>query len=80
MKRQAIVIAVLLAVLLLTFLAIIGAGLLHKILGVTGLRVISRVFGVLLCALAVQFMFDGVAASGLFAQNGAAVAVPAPPR
>jgi len=79
LERQAIVIAVLLAVLLLTFVAMIGAGFLQKLLGVTGLRVISRVFGVLLCALAVQFMFDGIAASGLFTQGGATASSVTPP-
>jgi len=77
--RQAIVIAALLAVLLLTFLAMLSAGFLHKILGVTGLRVISRVFGVLLCALAVQFMFDGIA-SGLLAHSGAVLPGAVAPR
>jgi hypothetical protein len=32
----------------------------QKILGVSGQHVISRVFGVLLCALAIQFVFDGI--------------------
>ena len=63
---QLIVIASLLAVLLINLLALLGATYIQKILGVSGQHVISRVFGVLLCALAVQFVFDGIGQSGLF--------------
>jgi len=64
--QQLAVIGSLLAIILLTYLALLGATQIQKLLGVTGLHVISRIFGVLLSALAVQFLFDGIAASPLF--------------
>lgn len=51
----------------MAFIALLGATYIQKILGVTGLHVISRIFGVLLSALAVQFIFDGISQSGLLA-------------
>lgn len=62
---QAVIIASLLAILLLTFISLILASNIQKLLGVTGMHVISRVMGVLLTALAVQFIFDGIRQSGL---------------
>ncbi len=65
LATQLIVIASLVAVLLITLLALYGATYLQKLLGVSGHHVMSRIFGVLLCALAVQFVFDGIGQSGL---------------
>ncbi len=62
---QATVIASILAILALTLVALLLASKIQQILGVTGMHVISRVMGVLLSALAVQFIFDGIKQSGL---------------
>jgi multiple antibiotic resistance protein len=65
LSQQATVVAALVAILLLTLFALLSAGKLQKLLGVTGMHVVGRVMGVLLSALAVQFILDGVAQSGL---------------
>ena len=65
LTSKGIVIAALLSVLLITLVLLLLANKVQRLLGVTGMQVISRVFGVLLSALAVQFMFNGLAGSGL---------------
>lgn len=62
-----IIILVSLAVVLgLTLVALLLANHLHRWLGLTGSNVITRVLGAILTALAVQFIFDGLADSTLF--------------
>lgn len=56
--------AMMVTVMTLTFMAFLGAGLLERALGKTGLSIITRVLGMLLAALAVQFVLDGLAAFG----------------
>ncbi len=50
----------------LTFAAMLAADRLVRLLGLTGINVIARVSGIVLAALAMQFVFDGLAESGLF--------------
>ncbi len=52
--------------MLATFVTMLAAEPLMRVLRKTGANVIARVSGVLLAALAMQFIFDGLSASGLF--------------
>ena len=65
-QAQIVVVSALLVVMLLTLVLLLLANEVQRLLGVTGMHVVSRIFGVLLTALAVQFMFDGIKQSGLF--------------
>lgn len=62
---QATVIGSLLTIILLTFSMLLLASKIQQLFGITGMQVVTRIFGVLLSALAVQFIFDGIAQSGL---------------
>lgn len=65
LSRQLCVYVALLAILAVTFFCLITAVQIQRLLGLTGMLVISRLFGVLLSGLAVQFIFDGILESGL---------------
>ncbi len=63
LARQAIVAGVMLVVLLLTGLGFLIAGRIMKVLGVTGINVMTRVLGIILAALAVSNVLEGLKAS-----------------
>lgn len=65
LMTELVVLGMLLATLLLTLALLLVASRVQKFFGVTGMHVVGRIFGVLLAALAVQFMIDGIAQSGL---------------
>jgi multiple antibiotic resistance protein len=62
-ERAGVIFAALVAVLLLTLAALVAAGPLMRVLGTKTEAVITRLLGVLLAALAAQFVIDGLKAS-----------------
>jgi multiple antibiotic resistance protein len=65
LERASIILSALLAVLALTLVALLAAGPLMRILGAQTEAVITRLLGVLLAALAAQFVIDGLRESFL---------------
>lgn len=70
LAQQAVVIASLLVMIAMTLIMMLLSAQIDRLFGVTGMHVITRIMGVLLSALAVQFIFDGIAASGLISPAG----------
>ena len=64
--EMGLIVGALLGIMLLTWLLLLIATRVDRVLGLTGLQVVSRIFGILLAALSVQFIFDGIGQSGLF--------------
>ena len=62
-ERTAVVLAALATILLLTLVSLLAAGPLMRLLGAKIEAVITRLLGVLLAALAVQFVMDGLQVS-----------------
>ena len=62
-EEALVVLAALLAVLVLTLLALLAAGPLMRLVGARVETVITRLLGVLLAALAAQYVFDGIRGS-----------------
>jgi multiple antibiotic resistance protein len=62
----AIVLSALVVNLAITYAALRASGQLGRLLGVTGTDVVGRLSGILLAALAAQFIFDGIREARLF--------------
>ena len=50
---------------LISFLTLSAASLIERRLGQTGMRILTRLMGLVLCAIAVQFIIDGLKMSGV---------------
>jgi len=51
----------------ISFLTLSAASMLERRLGQTGMRILTRLMGLVLCAIAVQFIIDGLKMSGVVA-------------
>ncbi len=67
--NQIAVIAALLTVMAFTLLLLLAAQEIREWVGVTAQKVVMRVFGILLAAIAVQSVFNGVGGSGIIVRS-----------
>lgn len=58
--QQSVTVAAMVCVLLLTLVALLLAGPIHRIIGQSGASIISRVMGILLTSVAVSNMIEGI--------------------
>ncbi len=67
--NQIAVIAALLTVMAFTLVLLLAAQEIRDWIGVTAQKVVMRVFGILLSAIAVQSVFNGISGSGIFLRS-----------
>ena len=65
MFHTVIILLVMIVVIISAFLMFLAAGFIERLLGRTGIVVITRLLGMLLAALSVQFVLDGIRGTGL---------------
>ncbi|MCA3451304.1 MAG: MarC family protein [Rhodobacter sp.] len=66
-QGKALVLALMLVVIAVIYILFLAAGPIERALGRTGTMVITRLLGMLLAALSVQFVIDGIIGTGLVA-------------
>jgi multiple antibiotic resistance protein len=66
LTSQLTVYAVMLAVLTIAFLLFMTSGLMERALGQTGINLVTRLMGMFLAALSIQFVLDGLREYGVF--------------
>lgn len=66
LTSQLTVYGVMLAVLIIAFLLFMTSGLMERALGNTGINLVTRLMGMFLAALSVQFVLDGLREYGMF--------------
>ncbi len=64
--RIAIVVVAFTVALLVTWLCMRGATLVLRVIGTTGVHVVTRLLGIILAALSIQFILNGLLESSLF--------------
>ena len=62
---QAMIFGVMVAVVLIVFILFMLSGVIGRLLGQTGINLVSRLLGMFLAALSVQFVIDGIKDIGL---------------
>ncbi len=69
LANQIAVIAALLTVMAFTLVLLLAAQEIRDWIGVTAQKVVMRVFGILLSAIAIQSVFNGISGSGIFLRS-----------
>lgn len=71
LPMQAMIMGVMVSVVLTTYIFFRLSGFLGRVLGQVGINVVTRLLGMLLAALSVQFVMDGLRDIGVLAGGGA---------
>lgn len=65
---QSIIVGIIMAILLITFLLLLISSKVAKLLGRQGNEILTRILGILLCSLSVEMIIDGLTLAGVFPQ------------
>ena len=77
--EQAVTAGLLLGVLIITLILLLGASVIHKVIGNSGVSVISRIMGIVLATIAVDSVLGGMDAVGILDVAPASLDAPALP-